>query len=491
MKKIIVLLVLLFSCIMMYSQEYQLIWQNCFGGSKLDGAYDIVSLPSGYLIAGGTGSNDGDVSVSYGNGDGWLIRVDSTGNLLWEKTYGGSDSEGFSRIIPTTDNNFYLLGISWSSDGDISYDPYPGSPDYWIVKIDSSGNILWDKIVGGTQGESLSTGDATLDGGIVVIGHTYSSDGDVSVRYGWADTWAVKLSSEGELEWDYTIGTDWIDKGQAILATSDGGYLIASTSIILEGGIGNISCFPHTYGWSDGMIFKLDSNLNIQWQKSYGGSDHDGIIALIEVSDGYVFSACVHSNDGDISGWHEGYNHLGGSESDIWVVKIDFHGNIIWQKCLGGSRSEDALNLFQTSNAGFIVIGSTRSNNGDVTGNHSMSEYDDDIWVARLNNEGELLSQHCFGGAGSEMIEFGAVKKSDYNFVIACNTNYGPSYDVDCTPYGGITVDKDIWLFELKDCTHYAPLTPSQPTGPTHACSASGEPARYTVPSLANQTHAW
>ena len=73
----------------MYSQEYQLIWQNCFGGSNLEGAYDMVSLPNGYLIAGGTGSNDGDVSVSYGNGDGWLIRVDSTGNLLWEKTYGG------------------------------------------------------------------------------------------------------------------------------------------------------------------------------------------------------------------------------------------------------------------------------------------------------------------------------------------------------------------------------------------------------------------
>ena len=287
---------------MLYSQEYQLTWQNCFGGSMLDGAYDIVSLDNGYIIAGGTGSNDGDISYSYGNGDGWLVRIDNAGNLIWEKTLAGSDSEAFSRIIATSDNNFYLLGISWSSDGDISNDPYPGSPDYWIVKIDSTGNIIWDKIVGGNEGEVLFTGAPTLDGGVVAIGHTYSSDGDVSLHYGGADTWAVKISSEGELEWDYTVGTDWIDKGQAILATSDGGYLISSNSSIHEDAIGNITCTPHSYGWFEGVLFKLDANLNVQWQQCYGGSDNDGIFGIHEIEDGYVFTGSTSSNDGDVSG---------------------------------------------------------------------------------------------------------------------------------------------------------------------------------------------
>jgi len=442
MKKQIFFFLLLFPCIMLHSQDYQLTWQQCFGGSMLDGAYDIIAIENGYFIAGGTGSKDGDITFSYGNGDGWLIKTDNNGNLIWEKTYGGSDSEGFSRIIPASDNTFYLLGLSFSSDGDISNDPYPDSPDYWIVKIDSSGNIIWDKILGGNMGEVLFTGDATIDGGVVAIGQTSSNDGDISVSYGGIDTWIVKLSNQGELEWDYTIGTDWFDTGQAILATSDGGYLIGSNSIILEGGIGNITCTPHTYGWVEGVLFKLDSNLNVQWQRCYGGSNHDGFFGIIEIEDGYVLTGSTSSNDGDVSGWH--------GESDAWIVKIDFEGNIIWQNPLGGSRTESGSNILKTNDGALISVVSTYSNDGNVSGNHSMSEYDADIWLAKLNSEGELLSQQCFGGDGNEIVEFGIVKKSDNNFVIAGQTDYGPSYDVGCTPHGG-NWDVDYWVFEIQD----------------------------------------
>ncbi len=452
MKKQNFLLLLLFPCIMLHSQDYQMNWQQCFGGSMLDGAYDIIAIENGYFIAGGTGSNDGDITFSYGNGDGWLIKTDSNGNLIWEKNYGGSDSEGFSRIIPTSDNNFYLLGTSFSSDGDISYDPYPDSPDYWIIKIDSSGNIIWDRIVGGNMGEVLFTGDASMDGGVVAVGWTYSNDGDVSINYGGADTWAVKINSDGELEWEFTIGTDWIDKGQAIIQTSDGGYLIASSSSFHENAIGNITCIPHTYGWAEGILFKLDSNLKVEWQKCYGGSDNDGITALIEVSNGYVFGAYVNSNDGDISGWH--------GANDIWIVKLDFNGNIVWQKPLGGSRSEFISTLLLTDDESIIIPGYTQSNDGNVSGNHTMSEYDYDIWFVKLNSEGDLLSQQCFGGAGSEILEFGFVKKSDNNFVIAGQTDYGPSFDVGCTPHGG-NWDEDFWVFEIKDTLTSIQTNPS------------------------------
>ncbi len=486
MKKKIILLFLFFSSMMLHSQEYQIIWQNCFGGSSLEGAYDIVPLSNGYLIAGGTGSNDGDISISYGLGDGWVVRIDSTGNMLWEKTYGGSDSEGFYRIIPTTDNNFYLLGISWSSDGDISYDPYPGSPDYWIVKIDSSGNILWDKIVGGTHGESLSSGAATLDGGVVAIGHTYSSDGDVSVYYGMADTWVVKLSSEGELEWDYTIGTDWIDKGYAILATSDGGYLLTSSSSIHDHAVGNITCTPHSYGWTECVLFKLDSKLNLEWQNCYGGSNHDGIYGIIELDDGYMFSSYTTSNDGDVTGYH--------GDADIWLVKIDFYGNIIWEHCFGGYKGESAFHISSNSNGSYTIVGSTRSNDGDVSGNHGLSEFDTDVWMFNASNEGELLWQKCFGGQGSEPIpglRFGVLKKSDNNYVIATTTDYGPSYDVGCKPHGG-NGDKDIWVFEIKDCTGLYASPPARAVGPHVVCSSLTPQSTYYVhPAALAQTYEW
>ncbi len=421
-----------------FGQNMDITWQQCFGGSMLDGAYDMVMVENGYIIVGGTGSSDGDISFSYGNGDGWLVRVDSIGNMLWEKTYGGSDSESFNRIVPSLDNNFYLLGLSWSSDGDISNDPYPGSPDYWIVKIDSLGNIIWDIIVGGNAGETMWTGAATNDGGVVAIGQTSSNDGDISEFYGGNDTWMVKISSEGELEWDFTIGTDFIDVGQAIIQTSDGGYLTASNSMLGEGG--NITCEPHSY-MAEAVLTKLDADRNIQWQHCYGGSDHDGITALLEIEDGYIFGAYVNSNDGDISGWH--------GENDIWIVRIDYFGNIIWQKCLGGSRSEFTSKLLISDNDGIIITGYTQSNNGDVSGNHTLSEYDYDIWIVKLSGDGELLSQQCIGGLASEELHFGVIKKSDNNFIIAGQTNWGPSYDVQCTPHGA----EDFWVFEIKDTT--------------------------------------
>lgn len=480
MRDIIYILIAVLVHISGFGQNMEITWQQCFGGSMLDGAYDMVMVENGYLIAGGTGSSDGDISYSYGNGDGWLIRVDSVGNILWEKTYGGTDSEAFNRIIATPDNNFYLLGTSFSSDGDISNDPYPGSPDYWVVKIDSSGNIIWDRILGGNMGESLFTGSATADGGVLATGFTDSNDGDVTQFYGGHDTWVVKLNSNGDIEWDYTIGTDWVDRGFTAIQTSDSGYLFGSTSIMLEGGVGNIYCTPHSYGWADVVLTKLDSDRNIEWQHCYGGSDHDGIGGLLEIDDGYAFLAYTGSDDGDISGWH--------GEDDIWVVKIDFLGNIIWQNALGGSRYEGAIYFDQINGNDFIIVGMTQSNNGDVSGNHTLSEYDYDIWLVKLSSEGELLSQQCFGGQGDERINFGVVKKSDNNFVIAGQTDFGPSYDVACTPHGGNGIDKDFWVFEIKDCSQYPVGSVGAITGPDTTCTVYDSTNLYTISPV---TGAW
>ena len=465
----------------------EIIWQKCFGGSEQDIAYDIVKIPGGYFITGYTWSLDGDVSYNNGLLDGWLIKTDTLGNILWEKTYGGSSGDGFRRIFPDNTGNYILVGGSGSSDGDISNDPYPDSEDFWIVKIDIDGNIIWDKIVGGSDGgEHICNASPTLDGGVVAIGYTYSTDGDVSVSYGGADTWAVKISSEGELEWDYTIGTDWIDKGYAVLATSDGGYLLTSSSSIHDDAVGNITCTPHSYGWTECVLFKLDSKLNLEWQNCYGGSNHDGIYGIIELDDGYVFSSYTTSNDGDVTGYH--------GDADIWLVKIDFFGNIIWEHCFGGYKGESAFHISSNSNGSYTIVGSTRSNDGDVSGNHGLSEFDTDVWLFNVSNEGELLWQKCFGGQGSEPIPglpFGVLKKSDYNYVIATITDYGPSYDVGCKPHGE-NGDKDWWIFEIKDCTGLYASPPARPMGPHVVCTSLTPQSTYYVhPAALAQTYEW
>jgi hypothetical protein len=423
-----------------FGQNMEITWQSCFGGSEKDIARDIIEIPGGYFILGSTKSDDGDISINKGLSDGWLIRTDSAGNILWEKTYGGSSGDGFRRIFPDNTGNYIMVGGSGSSDGDISYNPYPGSESFWIVKIDIEGEIIWDKIVGGSYGDKIWNASPTLDGGVVAIGETISDDGHVSVFYGGNDTWMVKLSADGEVEWDYTIGTSWFDIGQAIIQTSDGGYLAGSNSIILQGAVGNITCIPPSYGYVTGVLTKFDADMNVQWQRCYGGNNHDAISGILELDDGYVFVGRTESTN--MPG-HKG-------DYDVWVVRIDFDGNIEWQKVFGGSSYEAGNKIYTTDDNGFIVVGNTYSNNGDVWGNHSISEHYPDIWMFKINGDGILQWQQCFGGVGREEIYKGVVRKSDNNFVISGTTSYGPSYDVGCMPYGGNSgLDNDFWVFEI------------------------------------------
>lgn len=415
------------------SQEWQIDWQQCYGGSDNDYATDIVMIEGGYFVVGATSSTDGDVGNNDGGGEGWLIRIDSISNLIWEKTYGGTDGERFVRIHESFAGDYYLIGSSSSSDGDVSYNPYPNSINFWIIKIDSSGSIIWDRVVGGNGGDHIFNAIHTADDGIIALGYTNSDDGDISTHYGSYDIWMIKLNNEGETEWDFTIGNSAMDFPGAIIETTDGGFLVGGSSEILGGG--NLNC--ETNGLADAVIIKLDSLRNIEWQQCYGGSEYDGALVLLELEDGYMFSGYAGSNDGDILGWHGG--------DDIWLVRLDISGNIIWQKCLGGGNNEGPSNLFQDDDGGFTVIGATQSNNGDVSGNHSLLPLDHDIWIVKVTEAGEIVWQQCFGGEENEILHNGVFKKGEYNYVIAGETN-DESGDVMCNLHSW---KNDFWVFEV------------------------------------------
>ncbi len=429
-------LILLF-CIVFnstFSQVWQIDWQQCYGGSENDYATDIIQIDGGYLVTGHTSSTDGDVTNNDGGGEGWLIQIDSISNLMWEKTYGGTSGERFVRIHESSTGDYYLIGSSSSSNGDVSYNPYPNSINFWIVKIDSAGIIIWDRIVGGYGGDFIVDAIHTTDDGIIAIGYSNSDDGDITIHYGQYDMWMIKLNSEGETEWDFTIGNSSLDYPGAIIQTTDGGYLVGGSSKIMGGG--NLTCESH--GNADAVVIKLDSLRNIEWQQCYGGSEYDGATVLLELEDGYLFAGYAGSNDGNISGWH-GY-------IDIWVVRIDLWGNIIWQKCLGGGAGESSYYLLQTEDMGFYVIGVTQSSNGDVTNNHSHPGKHD-IWLVKLTSDGEIQWQQCFGGDRDEMVQSGVLYKGDNNFVIAGQTEK-VSGDVLCDFHGWLERD-DYWVFEI------------------------------------------
>lgn len=314
-----------------------------------------------------------------------------------------------------------------------------------IACFDSEGIIIWDRVVGGNGNDQSFNACPTSDGGVVALGYTTSSDGDISNYYGFWDSWIIKLNSDGSTDWDFTIGTSFLEVGRVVIQTSDGGFLIGNEAC--PDSIGNVTCVPHSWK-GEAILFKLDKNGQEEWQHCYGGSGHEGILELIEVDDGFLFVGYTESNDGDVSGLH---GTPLDSRYDIWIVKIDFLGDIIWQKCYGGSNDEYSNRIFQTSDGDFMVFGTTQSYNGDVNGNPSLLKESPSIWVFKIDSIGELLWQQCIGGVSTEDLRFGVFKNGDNSYVIAGDMTYGPSNDVRCSNNGIGDGSRDFWVFEVLE----------------------------------------
>jgi hypothetical protein len=449
MKKLSILLIyFLFSVIPVFSQAIQIDWQNCFGGDLQDQAEDVVFTGDGFLIVGSYELHCEDCGSSGTQKDVWIIKTDLEGNQLWEKLIGGSKSETPQRILKATDGNYWILAGSASSDGDIHHDPYPENLNFWIVNIDSFGNILHEGIYGGNCRDALWNGTLTSDNAIIAFGFTCSEDGEVSNYFGAYDMWLLKLNSEGEKVWDFSFGTVGIDIGYSMISTSDQGFLAGGESYTGTGG--NLLCEPFDDG-TEAILFKLDSMGNLQWQQCYGGSGTNSVLSMIESSDGYLLGCVGSSNDGDLtgSGYHYGINHLGDRTDDVWLIKVDFEGNIIWQKCYGGSGMEGVKRIFTTEDGGYMVFGQTQSFDGDVTGNHDLGLLEDDIWVFKIDGNGTLEWQQCIGGGAQERIESGVYKLNESEYIVSGHFRYGPSGDITCVNQQ----NQDIWVFKITDTT--------------------------------------
>ena len=394
-----------------FCQSFQIDWRNCFGHIGIDEANDVVKTNSGYYILGT--ANERDI---------WLIKTDLEGNHLWDKKFGGSKADYSISLIPISNAQFYIVGASLSSDGDVTYDPYPNSPDYWIVKIDSSGNKIWDKIYGGNMTDQVWSGCYSANDEVVIAGWSDSNDGDVLLNYGIFDMWVLKLDSTGNKVWNTIIGTDGQDIPYTIKQTSDKGYITGGTSLSITQPSGNIPCVD-PYKQSEMVITKLDSLGNIEWSRCYGGSENEALLEIIELSDGYLAACTTSSNDGDLlnSGYHIGYWNSGAPTADTWIVKLDFEGNIQWQKCYGGSKHESPSKIFLTEK-GYRVFNTADSHDGDVVGNNSITDDYPDIWTFEIDSVGNLLSGQCFGDLYDESIFNGVFKISDAQYAIACQS---------------------------------------------------------------------
>lgn len=347
-------------------------WERSYGGSTLEYPKKILqTADGGYIFTASSDSNNGDVSGNHGGADAWVVKTDASGNLLWQKCYGGSGSDDFFTLIPASDGGYVLLGSTSSNDGDVSGNH--GSYDVWLAKINDSGDLQWQKCFGGSNDDFGNRIVEASNGGYILRGRTKSNNGDVSGHHGGSDVWMVKTDISGNLQWQKCIGGSSDDSLSDIILTSDGGYILVGYTESSNGD------FSGNHGGFDAWMAKMNTSGALQWIKNYGGSGNDLISDILPSGNDYIMMGWTKSNDGDVGGNHGDY--------DVWMVKTNSSGNILWQHCYGGSGDDKYYSvktyLKETYDGGYIFSTTSNSNNGDVSGTNGSY----DAWVVKLGEE--------------------------------------------------------------------------------------------------------
>ena len=353
-----------------FNENDELQWQKTYGGSKDEKAYKIIQTnDNGFAVIGYSKSDDGDLNANQGFEDVWILKLDTAGNILWKTNTGFSGTDQGFNIIQTTDNGYFIGGIldvtasgglgnaksaarhaggdywgikldasgsiEWrkyfggtntdtcyditettdgylmigSSDSDdVDINNNKGSYDFWVVKINKTGTLLWEKSFGGDEIDEARAITPTNDGNFLIIGDTRSTNKDVTQNNGGADLWAIKITSDGDLTWQKNYGGASFDAGRSIHKTIDGGFLISGSSRSADNGFTN-------KGQNDALILKIDTNGNQQWQKTIGGTEIDFCYDAIELTNGNIIAVGESSSNNQDIATNKGF-------SDLLIIKL-------------------------------------------------------------------------------------------------------------------------------------------------------------------------
>ena len=356
-------------------------WQKTFGGSSRDGGFSVQQTSDGgYIVAGYTDS--------YGSGgyDVYLVRTSPDGDQLWQTTFGGSSVDSGGSVQQTSDGGYIIAGSTRSYGS--------GSDDMYLVKTNGDGELQWERAFGNIHQESGRCVRQTSDGGYVLVGTTASYGSRHSGHY---NVYMVKTNSEGDLQWQKAYGGidgDVDDYGHSVQQTSDGGYVIAGTT--------------YRTGMADVYLVKTNAIGVLQWENTFGGSGGEGGDSVQQTSDGgYVIAGSTTS--------------YGSGQYDVYLVKTDSDGQMLWQKTFGGSGYEFAYSVQQTSDGGYITTGYTDPN---VSGSGQVR-------LVKTNSDGNLQWQKTFGGSDDDYA-WSVQQTCDGGYIVAGSTNsYGSGgYDV-------------------------------------------------------------
>ena len=327
--------------ILKVDSDGQITWQKAFDGSDEDYSSAILQTSDSSFIAVIT-------TVSFSDSI-WLIKLDADGNMIWQKTYNGGV---MNAIKETSDGGYVLAGASYNT---ISLQ------DAWVMKLSSDGNIIWQRFYGGSQSDS-SRDIHELDAGEFIVTGTTRSFGS-----GATDVWVLKLNADGSPAWQKTFGGSGDERAWASELTLDGGLIFA----------GETDSFGA--GMMDAWVVKLDSSGNILWQKTFGLSHNDRAWGIIQTQDGAYVLAGTYSIFDNIT-----------LQTDGWIWKLNSDGSRVWERGYGGEENDELRVLSKTTNGNILAGGFTNhSNLSDalvIKVNSISGDIQDCTWIKSVNS---------------------------------------------------------------------------------------------------------
>ncbi len=310
----------------------ELIWEKTYGGSGDDRAfYATQTGDGGFLIVGST------TSIFPGETVAWMVRIDSNGNMLWNKTFLEGNGTEFRRVIKT-ENGFLLVGNTFSASG---------ASDGMIAQIDEEGNVIWNITIGGPNINKLLSATET-DEGFVFAGFTYPSGSTNS------EAWVVKTTSDGNITWNKTYDQAGDNAARAIVTAENNSCVIAGYTNSSESGAYEV--------W----LFKIDANGTLIWSRTYGAAESEEATALTKAENGYLIVGDKHSPETD---------------DDALMIKTDVDGNVLWQNTYGGADFDMLYDVTGLSSGGYAITGFT----------FSWGQGDRDFWLFKIDEAGNVL----------------------------------------------------------------------------------------------------
>jgi hypothetical protein len=461
-------------------------WDKTYGSNGEEAISFLKHTSDGGYILGGASDSGifGEKSeASRGESDYWVVKIDADGDKEWDRTFGGNDFDGLTSLQQTSDGGYILGGYSYSGISSDKAEASRGESDYWVIKLDANGNKQWDKTFGGDDFDGLTSLQQTIDGGYLVGGTSSSGvSGDrTAVSRGASDYWILKLDANGNKVWDKAYGGSEDESLSFIKHTDDGGFILGGTS---SSGISGDKT-EASRGESDFWVVKIDADGNMQWNRTFGGSESDRLSELQQTMDGGYMLAGTSSSgiSGDKTEANKGECDSRCS-GDYWIVKLDQNGNKEWDRTYGSADLDVLSSMRQTIDGGYILGGysyaeisgdKTEPNRGTCFEYEGFKNCSSDYWLLKIDISGNTVWDRTLGG-------------DNYDELYALDLTQDGGYLVGGGSLSGVSGDKteesrgpggsDFWVVKVSGELACTPPSPSIKVIPSSKVYTGGDPTR-------------